>query len=76
MIVDVERFKEVIEANSEVELDYNELIQNIKITKDGNIESFNKEMYVLMSPEYVILELAGGVSPNASNIEDDVCDNV
>ncbi len=63
--LDIEKFKEEVEANSEVEIDFNELTQNIKIDKDGNIESTGSGMYVLMSPDYEMLEMAGGVSPEA-----------
>lgn len=61
--IDIERFKQTILASSEVEIDFTELIQNIHINKDGNIESYNKELQVIMTPEYEIVMMAGGISP-------------
>lgn len=78
MTVDTEKFKEAVESRCEVPVDFNELIQNIMINEDGNIESTGGGLYVLMSPDYEILEMAGGVSPEASQqIMNDIdeCDN-
>lgn len=66
MMIDPERFKEAVLMVSEVEIDFSELIQNAEINDDGNIESQGGGVYVLLSPEYEILTMAGGVSPKAS----------
>lgn len=66
MSVDIEKFKESILASSEVEIDFTELIQNIQINSDGNIESHGTHIEVIMSQDYEILVMAGGVSPQAS----------
>ncbi len=66
MTVDIEQFKESILASSEVDIDFTELIQNIQINSDGNIESHGDGLHVIMSQEYEILVMGGGVSPAAS----------
>jgi len=68
MSIDIEKFKESILASSEVEIDFTELIQNIQINSDGNIESHGTNLEVIMSPDYEILVMAGGVSPQASKM--------
>ena len=62
MSIDIEKFKESILASSEVDIDFTELIQNIQINSDGNIESHGTNLEVIMSPDYEILVMAGGVS--------------
>jgi len=66
MTVDIEQFKESILASSEVDIDFTELIQNIQINNDGNIESHGDGLHVVMSLDYEILVMAGGVSSQAS----------
>jgi len=66
MSVDIEKFKDAIIASSEIDIDFTELIQNIHLDNDGNIESQGNGLYVLMSPEYEILVMGGGVSKKAS----------
>jgi hypothetical protein len=66
MSVDIEKFKDAITASSEVDIEFTELIQDIHIDNDGNIESQGNGLYVLMSPEYEILVMGGGVSKKAS----------
>lgn len=68
MSIDIEKFKESILASSEVDIDFTELIQNIQINSDGNIESHGTNLEVIMSPDYEILVMAGGVSPQASKM--------
>ncbi|UTB32708.1 MAG: hypothetical protein NKF70_00010 [Methanobacterium sp. ERen5] len=68
MSVDIEKFKDAINASSEVDIDFTELIQNLHIDNDGNIESQGNGLYVLVSPEYEILVMSGGVSKKASQL--------
>lgn len=66
MSVDIEKFKGAIIASSEVEIDFTELIQNLHVDNDGNIASHSEGLEVIMSPDYEILVMAGGVSKKAS----------
>ncbi|MDR3062557.1 MAG: hypothetical protein LBU40_00270 [Methanobrevibacter sp.] len=66
MEIDTEKFKETINANSEIEIEFTELVNNIKINDDGNIESFGGGLEVTMSTDYEIITLAGGVSDEAN----------
>lgn len=64
--VDIEKFKETVNANCEMEINFAELIQNIDFNDDGNIESLGGGLHVVMSPDYEIIILAGGVSDESS----------
>jgi hypothetical protein len=78
MEVDNERFKEVVKANCEVEVNLDELVNNIKINFDGNFESSGKGIEIIMTPDYQVVMLAGGVTLEASRVimeSDYECDN-
>jgi len=73
--VDIDKFKEALCINDEdVDFDLGELIQNIHINNDGNIQSFGGGFHVIMTPEYRVEELAGGVSPDQMIMNDEACD--
>ncbi len=75
--VDIERFTEAVLAVCEVEIDLTELIQNIKINDDGSIESMGSGIHVLLSPDYEIEMMGGGISKEASDMimnDEEECD--
>lgn len=65
--IDLERFKQAILEVSEVTIDFTELTQNIQINHDGNFESNGSGTHVILSPNYEVLIIGGGVSKKASN---------
>jgi len=74
--VDIDKFKEALGINNdeEVDFDVSELVQNIHINNDGNIESFGGGFLVIMTQDYRVEEIAGGVSPDQMVINEDECD--
>jgi hypothetical protein len=67
-MIDTERFKEAVLAVCEVEIDLTELIQNIQVNGDGNFESSGRGIEVVLSPEYEIISIAGGISPEQNRL--------
>jgi hypothetical protein len=68
MLIDVDKFKDAIIASSEVDIEFTELIQNVHLNSDGNIQSYGNGLEVVMSPDYEILVMAGGVSKKQSQL--------
>jgi hypothetical protein len=62
MEIDIDKFKKAIGANAEDDFDYNELCNNIRVNEDGSIESMGGGLFVLLSPDYELIDLVGGVS--------------